>query len=142
MFTRAKLTQCLTEFSKRLSRIMDPTLLPFVAQEVFQSRAFGSNVFQRLHIAGRINLDLMFYFRKNMKLSSYKLENVAQHFLGEGKMDVTYLAMWQAWERKDGRTLGRVAAYCCRDTELPQLLSEKNRAFLLFPNHLLGGTTD
>ena len=38
---------------------MDRQLLPYVSKENFSSRAFGNNVFQRLHLPGRINLDLM-----------------------------------------------------------------------------------
>ena len=63
--------------------------------------------------------DLYHHIRKEYKLDSYKLNNVAQHFLNDEKLDVTPQEIFEAWGSQDLGKLARVAEYCVKDTSLP-----------------------
>ena len=52
--------------------------------------ASGVHELQYIHMPGRILIDLYNYFRRNYNLSSYKLDNVASHFIGDNVSDYTY----------------------------------------------------
>ena len=45
--------------------------------------ASGTYELKYVKILGRIQIDLLNYFRKNENLSSYKLDYVGQHFIGD-----------------------------------------------------------
>jgi DNA polymerase elongation subunit (family B) len=54
------------------------------------SSAMGDNVMKSIKMEGRVNLDLLKYVRDSGdKLASYKLDNVAFHYLKQNKNDVT-----------------------------------------------------
>jgi DNA polymerase delta subunit 1 len=68
-------------------------------------------------------------------LESYKLDYVGEHFLDEGKDDVTPKEIFEAWNKdlgnREKRT--RIGKYCVQDTNLCLRLFEK---FAVLPNHL------
>jgi DNA polymerase delta subunit 1 len=127
IFRRAESCGILEEFSKLLARSTDPQFMPAIVHESFASRAYGTSEFFRLQIPLRVNIDLLFYFRRSSgaRLDNYKLNTVAFHFLGQEKMDVHYKDMWSAWDRRDAAFLGKVARYAVRDVELPLALADK-----------------
>lgn len=132
LFTRAKANGCLREFSKRLARCLSNELYPSIVPEEFKTRAFGSSTFHRLYCPGRINLDLLFYSRRTDKFDSYKLDRVAKEVLGldKGKLEVSYMQMWKAFEANDAVTMGEVAKYCIWDAELVLLIAIANDVWL------------
>ncbi len=52
--------------------------------------ASGTYELKYVKILGRIQIDLLNYFRKNENLSSYKLDYVGQHFIGDDVKDYTF----------------------------------------------------
>lgn len=72
---------------------------------------------------GRVSVDMMRVV-KNIKLRSYKLNDVAEHFLHEKKDDVPPNKISEIHHRSvDGKLI--IGRYCVRDAELTVLLAEK-----------------
>ena len=90
----------------------------------WSSDAYGHNRYDRLVIGGRVILDMFLYF-KRMKLDRYSLEFVSNKFLGEGKSDMPYATMAEAFETKEKSALTEVAKYCLQDSMLVVKLFDK-----------------
>ena len=88
------------------------------------SNAYGHNTYDRLVIGGRVIIDMYLYF-KRMKLDKYSLEFVSGKFLGEGKNDMPYAKMADAFQSGDVDVLRDVARYCIRDSVLVMKLFDK-----------------
>jgi len=88
-------------------------------EKEFSSKAYGSSTTSRFDIPGRIDMDLYTYVKREYKLKSYKLNSVAQHFLGQGKGDLTIPEMIAYVQSKDTAKMREVVEYCLQDTELP-----------------------
>ena len=106
-----------------------------IEKKVLNNQQSGFNDWKMTRFLGRTHIDLLQVIKKDFKLESYKLNNVGEHFLGEGKDDVSPKEIFEAWNPKLGtkekRT--RVGKYCVQDTNLCLLLFEK---FAVLPNHL------
>jgi DNA polymerase delta subunit 1 len=77
-------------------------------------------------MAGRVQLDLYRVIQREHKLSSYKLNAVALHFLKDRKEDVPYAAMAAMFAAEGAagtEQRGQLAAYCQKDTLLPLRLA-------------------
>lgn len=88
------------------------------------SGAFGQNKFFILQTPGVQQLDLLQWMRREHKLSSYGLDAVSRHFLGDAKLDLPAAQIFAKFlgtpdDRAD------IAAYAVRDTELPLRLMNK-----------------
>lgn len=119
---RCRLLSC-QRFIERLSRLYH---VPSKMDEAkLESSAFGMNNFRFVDTPGINQIDLYYYFRKQYKLSSYKLDNVAKHFLNEQKRPVTPQQIF-SMGGPDGTAKSRstVADYCAQDTMLPLRLME------------------
>ena len=90
----------------------------------FSSAAFGKRTDVETTIKGRIVFDMIKYMRRNHKFSSYTLNAVSAHFLGQQKEDVHYsiISDLQRGSPDDRR---RLAVYCLKDAYLPQKLMDK-----------------
>ena len=88
------------------------------------SDAYGHNKYDRLVIGGRIILDMFLYF-KRMKLDKYSLDFISGEFLGEGKNDMHFKDMMEAFRTKDAAALASVAKYCVQDSVLVMRLFDK-----------------
>lgn len=90
----------------------------------FQSSAYGKHENVDTNIDGRVTFDMLQYVRREHKLSSYSLNSVSAHFLGQQKEDVHHsiIADLQAGTADDRR---RLAVYCLKDAFLPQKLMDK-----------------
>lgn len=85
------------------------------------SSALGDNVMYYVDMHGRTSFDLMKIVQRDHRLDSYKLDNVAETFLGERKHDVTPAEIFAAWNARDSHALAeraRVAEYCMQDCAL------------------------
>ena len=95
----------------------------------------GFNDWKMTKLIGRTHIDLLQVIKKDFKLESYKLDYVGEHFLKQGKDDVTPKEIFEAWSTdlgtREKRT--RVGKYCVQDTNLCLLLFEK---FAVLPNHI------
>ena len=101
-------------------------------KSTFYSSAYGFNEFKRLPMSGRITLDTFWRIKQDHKLKSYKLNDVAFHFLKEKKEDVHYTEITPLFHGTkpgisgpDGRM--RLAKYCIQDSVLPIRILLKTR---------------
>jgi DNA polymerase delta subunit 1 len=90
----------------------------------FSSKAHGTRNYKEITIEGRVQLDMLMLIQRDYKLSSYSLNAVSAHFLGEQKEDVHHscIADLQAGNEETRR---RLAVYCLKDAYLPQRLFDK-----------------
>jgi DNA polymerase delta subunit 1 len=90
----------------------------------FQSSAHGKRENIETQVDGRVVFDMLQYMRREHKLSSYSLNSVSAHFLGQQKEDVHHsiIADLQRGSADDRR---RLAVYCLKDAFLPQRLADK-----------------
>ena len=93
-------------------------------EKKLSSSALGDNVFWIIDIPGVVSVDLMKVVMRDHKLESYKLDNVAMHFTGEQKRDVSPNDIFrlQAGSSADRSV---VADYCVQDCALCNTLMEK-----------------
>ena len=87
------------------------------------SRAHGSSENYKFAIAGRTILDLYDLMKKEHSLISYKLDVVAEKFLGTKKLDCKYEDIPTLQETEQGRL--KMGAYCLKDSWLVIKLLEK-----------------
>ena len=87
----------------------------------FSSKAYGTRDSKEITIEGRVQFDLMQAVQRDHKLSSYSLNSVSAHFLGEQKEDVHHSAISEL-QAGNAETRRRLAVYCLKDAYLPQRL--------------------
>jgi DNA polymerase delta subunit 1 len=92
----------------------------------FHSSAYGSSVFKYPDTPGMLQFDLLVYWRREYKMDSYKLDNVAEVYLQERKHDVSPKQIFDWWASGDPDLRQKVAAYCVQDTALPMRLVVKH----------------
>lgn len=91
-----------------------------VKTETFDSKAYGYKEFKTVKLSGRTVMDMLTIIQRgNVKLTSYTLNNVAQHFLNDQKEDMPYDELFRLHREGgfEGRT--RIASYCVHDARLP-----------------------
>lgn len=88
------------------------------------SGAYGDNTYHYLTSPGVMSLDLLQIFRKDLKLDSYSLNNVAKKYLGEEKIDLKPSEIFSKFALSSADRCD-IATYCIRDVELPLKLSDK-----------------
>ena len=98
---------------------------PNITEKVFQSKAYGRSKNYIVTTTGRVQLDLLTYIRREMKLSSYKLNNVAKIILGSMKEDLHYSKILGCFQNNSS-TRKQIATYCIQDCMLPlQIMIKK-----------------
>ena len=122
MYQRAKLLGILYDWTQ-LGRLK--SVRSELKEEGFSSSAYGDNKYKRLKIPGRINFDILTSIKREYKLSSYKLDDVAKKYLGQEKHGVSPKQIFQFFQSGDPEKVKIVAEYCIQDTLLPQRLVDK-----------------
>ena len=91
-----------------------------------ESSALGYNDFNYIQIPGICHIDMLYYVKKEYKLSSYKLDDVANEFMGLNKDPVTPQMIFDLFKgSKDDKKI--VVDYCVKDALLPiQLMLKLN----------------
>src|SRR6056300_935805 len=89
------------------------------------SSALGDNELKLLPMSGRFIFDLFHEVKKGYELDSYKLNSVAQLYLGDQKLDMPPREIFARFQCGDPHKLGEVADYCIKDTLLPHKLLAK-----------------
>ena len=89
------------------------------------SSAMGDNILKYLNIMGRVNIDLLKYVRDNKKLSMYKLDYVAEKFIGQKKNDVTPNDIFNWYHEGKPEKVTEIAKYCIQDCKLVNKLLTK-----------------
>jgi len=132
LFERARVLEIETQFncqSKLQSHITN------IEKKILNNQQSGFNDWKMTRLIGRSHIDLLQVIKKDFKLESYKLNSVGEHFLNEGKDDVSPKEIFEAWNKDHGtrekRT--RVGKYCVQDTMLCLKLFEK---FAVLANYL------
>jgi DNA polymerase delta subunit 1 len=114
MYERAIELGVQTQFCK-IGRIAD-----YVSQyqeKTLSSSALGDNILKFVDMEGRVIIDVMKVVQRDHKLDSYKLDNVANHFMGMNKHDVSPNDIFRLFK---GTSADRkiVADYCIQDCAL------------------------
>lgn len=88
------------------------------------SSALGENILKYFDMDGTVNIDLFKVMQRDHKLDSYKLDSVAQIFLGDKKDD---LKPHEIFEKFEGNSADRcvIAKYCIQDCALVNRLLHK-----------------
>jgi len=89
------------------------------------SSAMGDNILKYLNITGRVNIDLLKYVRDNKKLPMYKLDYVAEKFLGQNKNPVTPNDIFNWYNEGKIEKVTDIAKYCIQDCKLVNKLVNK-----------------
>lgn len=86
-------------------------------EKKLSSSALGDNLLKYISMDGRVLIDIMKVVQRDHKLDSYKLDNVATHFIGMQKNDVTPQDIFRL---QKGTSADRciVAKYCIQDCSL------------------------
>lgn len=93
--------------------------------EVWSSGAFGKQDFTILDINGIIMIDLYPIIKREFKLISYKLDSVAEHFIGAHKDPLTPKDIFKCFESFTPKSLALVGKYCVQDALITYQLFEK-----------------
>ncbi|KAF9599784.1 hypothetical protein IFM89_001730 [Coptis chinensis] len=95
-----------------------------VRDATFSSRQYGIRESKEVTLEGRVQFDLLQIMQRDYKLSSYSLNSVSAHFLGEQKEDVHH-SIISDLQNGNSETRRRLAVYCLKDAYLPQRLLDK-----------------
>jgi DNA polymerase elongation subunit (family B) len=99
----------------KLSRLADHTCV-FKTNKL-SSSALGDNILKFVDMEGRVLVDLMKVVQRDHKLDSYKLDNVAHHFMGMNKNDVSPQDICRL-QKGDAEDRKVIADYCIQDCAL------------------------
>ena len=115
LYERAEFLNCLNDFHY-LGRLQNEKSK--LEEKKLSSSALGDNFMKLLPMKGRVHIDLMKVIQKDHNLDSYKLENVATHFMGEHKDPVTPRMIFDYYKSGDPEKVAIVAKYCVQDCVL------------------------
>ena len=99
--------------ARRISRINKPTTIRAIYKESNQK---GGHETYDAFLEGREWFDLYDVIKNDHKLRSYKLDEVAKHFLGTKKIHIRYEDIPEMQKTKEGRA--KLAIYCVKDSYL------------------------
>lgn len=114
MHDRAMELNITTQFCK-IGRISD--FESKFQEKVLSSSALGDNILKYLDMEGRVLIDMMKVIQRDHKLDSYKLDNVANHFMGMNKHDVSPNDIFR-FQRGTSADRKQIADYCVQDCSL------------------------
>lgn len=86
-------------------------------EDSLNTSAYGDNTMKYLKMYGVTQFDLMFIIKKEHKLESYKLNNVAEHFTGDKKDDLSPANLFN-YNTGTAKQMALVVKYCAQDTWL------------------------
>lgn len=121
IYNRAVRNHC--DHLLNLNRFRDMTTTMYTAK--FSSSAYGDNEYQMVTSEGRMQIDLLELFKREHKLVKYSLNFVAEHFLGDKKVDMPIPEMFDRYERGTPEDIHKIGEYCVKDTVLPLQLMHK-----------------
>jgi DNA polymerase delta subunit 1 len=122
IFKRACMNRCPPEFYD-IGRLKNVT--SDMIYKKLSSSALGDNFLKLFPMNGRFIFDLFHEVKREKKLDSYKLDFVAETYLGDNKIDMSPKEMFASYASNDPDRLGKVAEYCVKDTVLPHRLVDK-----------------
>jgi DNA polymerase elongation subunit (family B) len=95
-----------------------------IIEQKLASSALGENILRYIDLDGIVSIDMLKVMQRDQKLDSFKLDNVAQVFLGDKKND---LSPKEIFEKYLGSSSDRceIAKYCIQDCALVNRLMHK-----------------
>ena len=125
MYFRAQELGIEKQFMK-LSRLQEKRAT--FKEQRLSSSALGDNFLKYIEMEGRVLIDLMKVVQRDHKLDSYKLDNVAHHFMGLNKHDVSPQEIFSL-QKGNADDRSKVASYCLQDCSLCNYLVMKLEIF-------------
>jgi DNA polymerase elongation subunit (family B) len=89
------------------------------------SSALGDNFLKFIDIEGVVQMDLLKVVQRDHKLDSYKLDNVAKHFMKKQKVDLTPNELFRNFRIGTPDKIQEIAVYCIMDCKLVNELVNK-----------------
>lgn len=123
IYARAGINGCRDEFLEGIGKTVYSQ--GSLVENKFSSSAYGSSNFKRLCMPGRINFDILIYIKREYKENSYKLDYIAEKYVGQNKNPMTAQMMFEIFKEGNPDKIADVCRYCLVDTLLPQKLVDK-----------------
>ena len=89
------------------------------------SSALGVNILKYIDIEGIVQIDLLKVVQRDHKLDSYKLDNVAKHFMKQQKVDLSPKELFKNFKDGSSDKIKEIAVYCIMDCKLVNDLINK-----------------
>ena len=89
------------------------------------SSALGVNILKYIDLEGIVQIDLLKVVQRDHKLDSYKLDNVAKHFMKQQKVDLSPKELFQNFKEGTPDKIQEIAVYCIMDCKLVNDLINK-----------------
>ena len=126
IYERAKITNCITQVFRRLTRIKlgERHKYELTIQDL-SSAALGQNILKYIDIEGIIQIDLLKVVQKDYKLDSYKLDNVSKTFMKNQKVDLSPKQLFENYRLGSSEKIKEIAVYCIKDCILVNDLINK-----------------
>ena len=106
---------------RKLQRLK-PSYLPKNKIELtiqdLSSSALGVNILKYIDIEGVVQIDLLKVVQRDYKLDSYKLDNVAKHFMKQQKVDLSPKELFKNFREGTPDKIKEIAVYCIMDCKL------------------------
>lgn len=109
-------------FQNKLQLGRVKSIKPTLKVQDLQSAAYGQNKFELIPSPGVYQIDLYVWAKRELKLDSYRLDAVAETYLGEHKLDVTPQDIFRMFTQGPAERK-RVAEYCVQVGALPAVPS-------------------
>jgi DNA polymerase elongation subunit (family B) len=89
------------------------------------SSALGDNILRYIDMVGRVTVDIMKVVQRDHRLDSYKLDDVAYHFVKSKKLGIAPKDIFRLYQDGGALDRGRIAEYCVHDCVLCDRLCDK-----------------
>ncbi len=101
-----------------------------LTEQKLSSSALGDNFLYYIDMEGVVQIDLLKVMQRDYKLDSYKLDNVAKHFLKQQKEDLPYKQLFLNYKRGDPKDIKEIAVYCIKDCDLVNRLIDDRQVLV------------
>lgn len=98
-----------------------------------ESAALGQNFLYYIETEGRVQIDLYKLVQRDYKLDTYKLDFVAETFMGLNKIDLSPQQLFKNYSDGSIDKITEIAEYCIKDCELCNDLMDK---LCVVPNNI------
>lgn len=103
---------------QRLNPEYAPTQKIELTIQDLSSSALGVNILKYINIEGIVQIDLLKVVQRDHKLDSYKLDNVAKHFMKQQKIDLSPKELFKNFKDGSSDKIKEIAVYCIMDCKL------------------------
>ena len=101
-----------------------------LTEQKLSSSALGDNFLYYIDMEGVVQIDLLKVMQRDYKLDSFKLDNVAKHFLKQQKEDLPYKQLFLNYKRGLPEDIREIAIYCIKDCDLVNRLIDDRQVLV------------